>query len=39
MSDIHPVVRYLIVCEDVQVDPGNSRRLSLIGVISAIMTR
>jgi hypothetical protein len=36
MSEVHPVVRYLIVCEDVQIDPDNSRRVSLVGLISAI---
>ncbi len=36
MSVIPPVVRYLIVCDDMQVDAVNSRRQSLIGVVSAI---
>lgn len=36
MSQLHPTVRYLILCEDVQIDPENSRRVTLIGLISAI---
>ena len=36
MSQVHPVVRYLILCEDVQTDPETPRRVSLLGVISAI---
>ena len=30
------MVRYLIVCEDVLTDPGNPRRRTLVGLISAI---
>jgi Family of unknown function (DUF6941) len=36
MSDVHPVVRYLIVCEDVQTDPEHERRVTLVGLISAL---
>jgi hypothetical protein len=36
MSQVHPTVRYLIVCEDVQTDPEHPRRVTLIGLISAI---
>ncbi len=36
MSDIQPVVRYMVVCEDVQTGPENLRRISLVGLISAI---
>jgi hypothetical protein len=36
MSEISPTVRYLIVCEDVQVDPENPYRITLVGMISAI---
>lgn len=36
MSHVHPTVRYLIVCEDVQTDPDNPRRVTLVGLISAI---
>lgn len=36
MSEVHPTVRYLIVCEDVQTDPDNPRRITLVGLISAI---
>src|ERR1022692_1255184 len=36
MSEVHPTVRYLIVCEDIQIDPDNPRRITLVGLISAI---
>lgn len=36
MSSLYPVVRYLIVCEDVQFDLDNARRVSLVGLMSAI---
>jgi hypothetical protein len=36
MSELHPTVRYLIVCEDVQPDPEQPRRITLVGLISAI---
>ena len=36
MHPVHPTVRYLIVCEDVHVDPEHPRRVTLTGLISAI---
>lgn len=36
MSDVHPTVRYLIVCEDVQTDPDNPHRIMLVGLVSTI---
>ncbi len=36
MNQVQPVVRYLIICEDVQVDPESPRRVTLVGLISAI---
>lgn len=36
MDQVPPTVRYLIVCEDVQTDPDNPRRMTLVGLISAI---
>src|SRR5437016_4424839 len=36
MSEVHPTVRYLIVCEDVQTDPNNPRRVTLVSLLSAI---
>jgi hypothetical protein len=36
MNPVHPTVRYLIVCEDVQTDANNPRRVTLVGLISAI---
>jgi hypothetical protein len=36
MSQVQPTVRYLILCEDVQIDPDNPRRITIVGLISAI---
>jgi hypothetical protein len=36
MTQVNPTVRYLIVCEDVQTDPDNPRRVTLVGLLSAI---
>jgi hypothetical protein len=36
MSQVHPTVRYLIVCEDAKTDPDKPSRISLLGLISAI---
>jgi hypothetical protein len=36
MDGFHPVVRYLIVCEDIQTDPNDPRRVTLVNLISAI---
>jgi len=36
MNNVHPTVRYLIICEDVQTDPAIPRRVTLVGLISAI---
>jgi hypothetical protein len=36
MSQVHPTVRYLIICEDVQIDPENPHRVTLVGLLSAI---
>lgn len=31
-----PLVRYMLLCEDLQLQPPNSRRISVIGLISNI---
>ncbi len=36
MSQVHPTVRRLIICENVRTDPDNPRRVTLAGLISAI---
>jgi hypothetical protein len=36
MSEVHPIVRYLIVCEDLQTDTDNPRRVTIVGLISTI---
>jgi hypothetical protein len=36
MNDISPTVRYLVLCEDVQVDPVKPRRITLVGLIGAL---
>jgi hypothetical protein len=33
---VHPVVRYMIVCEDWGTDPANPRRVSIHGLLSNI---
>lgn len=39
MDSVVPTVRYLIVCEDVYVDPDNPRRVTLVGLVSAIRAK
>jgi len=36
MSQVHPTVRYLIVCEDIQTAVDNPRRVTLVGLINSI---
>ena len=36
MSQLTPTVRYLIVCEDVEIDPNVPHRVTLVGLINAI---
>lgn len=36
MEAIHPVVRHLIVCDDIQYDPNNPRRATLVNIVHAI---
>ena len=36
MAGIHPVVRYLIACENVMIDPDDPNRVSLLNLLSAI---
>lgn len=36
MSQVHPTVRYLILCEDVQTGADNPHQVTLVGLISAI---
>jgi hypothetical protein len=33
---ITPVVRYTLLCEDLRLDPQNSRRVTIIGLVSNI---
>jgi hypothetical protein len=33
---IKPVVRYMLLCDDWQLDPTNNRRVSIIGLLSNI---
>ncbi len=39
MAGLTPVVRYLIVCEDVVVDPHNANCVTLVNLISFIQAR
>jgi hypothetical protein len=36
VNQVDPTVRYLVVCEDVQTDPDNPHRVTLVGLMSAI---
>ncbi len=36
MNQVHPTVRYLIICEDVLTAPDNPHRVTLIDLINAI---
>jgi hypothetical protein len=36
MASVHPVIRYLIVCDEVRVDRTNPRKVSLTGLVSSI---
>jgi hypothetical protein len=36
MNNLIPSVRYLILSEDIQTDPTHSRRVSIVGLLSAI---
>jgi hypothetical protein len=33
---MHPVVRHLIVCDDIQFDPQNPRRATIVNLLQAI---
>jgi hypothetical protein len=33
---IKPVVRYMLLCDDWRLDPGNNRRVTILGLISNI---
>ena len=39
MPGLTPVVRYLIVCDDVVADPLNPRKINLLGLISTIWSQ
>jgi hypothetical protein len=39
VAGIQPVVRYLIVCQDIIPDPADARRLTLVNLISAIRSQ
>lgn len=36
MSEILPIVRYLILCDDVQTDDDGPRRVTLVGLIGTL---
>ena len=36
MIELHPTVRYLIICEDVKTDPARPRHIALNGLLSTI---
>jgi len=36
MNELQPIVRHVILCEDVVVNPDNPLRITLVGVMSSI---
>jgi hypothetical protein len=36
MNTVNPVVRYLIVCEDVQTDPEHPLRITIVGLLGSV---
>ncbi len=38
MADLLPVVRHMIVCEDIPVDPANPRRVTLVNLLTTIQS-
>jgi hypothetical protein len=36
MEPIHPIVRHLITCDDIQLDPKNPRRATLVNIVHSI---
>lgn len=36
MEMMHPIIRYLIPCENVLPNPDNPRQINIVGLISAI---
>lgn len=38
MDPIHPIVRHLLVCDDIQYDPKNPRRATLVNLVHAIQS-
>ncbi len=39
MADPLPVVRHMIVCEDIPTDPANPRRVTLVNLLSSIRSQ
>ncbi len=39
MADLSPVVRHMMVCEDIPIDPANPRRVTLVNLLSSIRSR
>lgn len=38
MSDVAPVVRHMLVCEDVRTRPDNPKKVDVLGLLSTIRT-
>ena len=36
MSDVAPVVRHMLLCEDVRTDPDNAQKVNVFGLVSTI---
>lgn len=39
MADPLPVIRHMIVCEDIPIDPAHPRRVTLVNLLSSIRSR
>src|SRR5262249_58753176 len=36
MNDVEPVVRHMLLCDDVQPDPQNPHKVNVLGLVSTI---
>lgn len=36
MADVLPIIRHMIVCEDIPVDPAHPQRVTLVNLLSSI---
>jgi hypothetical protein len=36
MNTVDPVVRHMLLCDDVQRDPGDPRKVNVFGLVSTV---